>query len=175
VGADPIGVYTPEQIVYVQNNTGSDCDEFDVMGIDDMAITPTQNEAHFKWKRPVISGVIPSTADSTGKFVIAFEAIPDGEIGRAFIGGVCPAYIHMQAAGDAFADVADGETSYLQSGSSGAAQILWVESGTGNKWALVRLSGGGVLPVGQYQYSTYQMVSQNQAGFDFVRAHPLIG
>lgn len=30
------------------------------------------------------------------------------------------------------------------------------------------------LPTGQYQYMNYQMVSQNQAGWDFSRAHPLI-
>lgn len=30
----------------------------------------------------------------------------------------------------------------------------------------------GVLPIGQYQYQIYQMVAQNVAGWDFVRAHP---
>ena len=35
---------------------------------------------------------------------------------------------------------------YLWSGASGAAQILWKESGTGVKWAVVRLGGGQLAP-----------------------------
>lgn len=30
----------------------------------------------------------------------------------------------------------------------------------------------GSLPTGQYQYMVYQMTSNNQAGFDYVRLHP---
>jgi hypothetical protein len=36
-------------------------------------------------------------------------------------------------------------------------------------------SGGGSLPVGQYQYMVYQMVSDNQAGWEFIMAHLLRG
>ena len=33
---------------------------------------------------------------------------------------------------------------------------------------------GGALGTGQYQYMSYRMVSQNQAGWDFDRAHPVL-
>jgi hypothetical protein len=30
------------------------------------------------------------------------------------------------------------------------------------------------LPTGEHQYMVYQMTSDNQAGFDFVRSHPIL-
>jgi len=35
-------------------------------------------------------------------------------------------------------------------------------------------SGPGSLPTGQYQWMSYVMVSQNQAGWDFIRATPTL-
>lgn len=35
-------------------------------------------------------------------------------------------------------------------------------------------NSSGTLSTGQYQYMVYQMVSQNSAGFDFVRGHPVL-
>lgn len=34
--------------------------------------------------------------------------------------------------------------------------------------------GTAELPVGEHQYMVYQMVSDNQAGFNFVLFHPII-
>jgi hypothetical protein len=67
------------------------------------------------------------------------EPIAKGAIGRAFIHGVCPAYINMRGANHRFADVTDGNADHLSSGDIGAAQILWTPGGTGNLWCLVRL------------------------------------
>lgn len=38
---------------------------------------------------------------------------------------------------------------------------------------IVFSGGGGALPKGQYQFMVYQNVSQNQVGFDWLRAHPM--
>jgi hypothetical protein len=38
-----------------------------------------------------------------------------------------------------YADIDDGDTFHLVSASSGAAKVLWKESGTGDKWALVTI------------------------------------
>lgn len=35
-------------------------------------------------------------------------------------------------------------------------------------------AGAGELPKGQYQYMVYQMVTTNESGWDFVRAHPIL-
>jgi hypothetical protein len=37
------------------------------------------------------------------------------------------------------ADISPGTTAYLDATPNGSAQILWIEAGTGQKWAAVRL------------------------------------
>lgn len=80
---------------------------------------------------------------------LTLEPIKKGEIGRAFIHGVCPAYVNMQSASDPFADITDGNTDHLTSAATGAAQILWAEGGTGNQWAIVRIGDvvQGLIPL----------------------------
>ena len=34
--------------------------------------------------------------------------------------------------------------------------------------------GSGTLPSGEHQYQMLQMVSDNQVGYDFARAHPMV-
>jgi hypothetical protein len=58
------------------------------------------------------------------------------------------------------------------------AQLFWtwIESGdpTNGYWAWWFTPGGGALPQAQYQYQGWFAVSQNQMGFSFVCAHPMI-
>lgn len=58
----------------------------------------------------------------------------------------------------------------------GANQFICVvvRDGNGRHMRYVPVSGSATLPVGQYQFMNYCMVSQNAAGFDFVRASPPI-
>ncbi len=86
--------------------------------------------------------------EHVGRFVILAEPLADGEIGRAFAHGVCPVKINVEDESHTFADIEDAQTHYLKSGTSGAAQILWAESGTGEVWAIVRL---GVPSVGTHE------------------------
>lgn len=128
-------------ILLVKNSSGSDRDRFDVLGIDDVVYDPTENLAEFK-NNPAIDGVTPAAADHTGRFVILLEPVPDGRIGRGLLMGVCPVKIDVQAETNLYADVDDGQTGRLKSGSLGAAAILWKEAGTGEKWALVSVGAG---------------------------------
>ena len=130
-------------IVLVKNNSGADCDRFAVLGIGGPIFTPTDNVESFK-NKVALAGVTPAESSHFGKFVILQEPIKTGEIGSAWIAGVCPAKIDMVAANHKFADIIDGDATALRSGSAGAAQILWVESGTGVKWATVQIG----LPAG---------------------------
>jgi hypothetical protein len=52
--------------------------------------------------------------------------------------------------------IADGVTATLKSGPSGAAQILWKESGTGVKWAVVRV--GNPVPFEIVRFSGVCMI-----------------
>lgn len=128
-------------ILPIKNSSGSDRGRFEVLGIDDLIFDPTANLAEFQ-NNPAIDGVTPATASHVGKFVILLEPIPSGRIGRGLLMGVCPVKVNFAAADDDYADVADGEAGYLASGSTGAASILWKESGTGEKWALVSVGAG---------------------------------
>lgn len=125
-------------LVEVRNDTGSDVDRFGVLGIDDVAIDPSTNLDEFQ-ARIYLIGVTPSLSSHKGKFVVCRDAIPDGETGKAWISGVCPAYVNINDADDTSCDVKDGDATQLDSSpGTGSAQILWKESGTGSKWAIIR-------------------------------------
>jgi len=124
--------------VWVRNDSGADVNRYNVLGIDDVIITPTDNLDEFK-TRVAFSCITPAVADHFGKFVILLEPLKDGAIGRGLIDGVCPVQINMLDAGHKWADVKDSDEAVLQSGGYGYAQILWADSGTGTVWAIIRV------------------------------------
>lgn len=143
------------------NDSGGDQDQFAILGIDEPIITPTEEEDEFK-SRITISGVTPEdgsggsgSSDHTGRFVVLQEPILDGEIGRCIASGETICKINVVNEDHLFADVEDSESGYLKSSETGTARILWKESGTGEKWAYIRLgdSAGGV-GGGTYAYKT---------------------
>jgi len=125
-------------IVRVKNDSGADRDRFNILGIDAPIFTPTDNEDTFK-NQVALTGVEPDEDYHVGKFAILLEPIPDGKIGLACLDGVCPVKIGVEDEDHEYADVADAEAGKLRSCPLGAGQILWKESGTGEKWAVVRL------------------------------------
>jgi len=125
-------------IVLAKNATGYDQDRFDVLGVDSPVITPTDNADEFK-NRVTIDGVTPTEASHWGAFAILLEPVASGEIGRACVSGICPVKVYVTDTTHAFADVSDGQAGYLAGAETGAAQILWRETGTGEVWAIVRL------------------------------------
>jgi hypothetical protein len=128
-------------IVLVRNDSGADRERFDVLGISGVIIAPAANLAEFK-RRPALVGEVPA-AEHRGRLVVLAEPLPAGAIGRAYAAGVCIARVDMLTAEQATADVKVNDPAALESSSSGALQILWVEAGTGVKWAVVRFGGGG--------------------------------
>lgn len=130
---------TPSQtIVYVKNNSGSDVARFGVLGIGTVQITPTDRLASFQ-HLPILDGESPTTADHTGKFVVTLEPIANGKIGRAVIDGLVQAQVDSADDAMAFADVTASDLTKLTGRCAGGAQIIYRESGTGAKWALVRI------------------------------------
>ena len=124
----------------VKNNSASDMPRFGVMGIDSVLFTPTDEPDEFK-TRPSLQGVTPALPAHFGKFCIAIEPIPTGQVGLAVFTGVSPVKV-LVATGEEqrlFADVDDGVFGTLHLRDAGAAQILWREAGIGEKWAIVRL------------------------------------
>ena len=84
-----------------------------------------------------------------GKIAVLLEPIRAGEIGLAVVSGAVPCRVNVTNAAHGYADLTAGGAVSLTSGASGPARILWQESGTGLKWAVVLLGAGGgssVLP-----------------------------
>lgn len=126
--------------VLIRNDSGGDEDRFHVLGLGDVIITPTDNEGSFT-AGPVFSGVTP-TAEHAGTFAVLMEPLKSGVIGRARVSGHCVARVDVQDADDDRCGAVVG-SGVLESNTDGAAQILWKEAGTGEKWAVVRFGGGG--------------------------------
>ena len=125
-------------IVRVKNDSGADVSWLGVLGIDAPLYTPTDNLDEFK-SRVILSCDTPDIDDHPGKWCVAAGAIADGEMGLAFVSGVCPAIINVVDAAHPCVDIADADDE-LNSGWWGAGQILWQETGTGSgKRALIRI------------------------------------
>jgi len=125
-------------VMPVRNASGGDLDRFAVLGIDGMVIGPGDNPDEFKG-RPAFSGVVPAAGSHEGRFVILQGPLAAGAIGLGLVAGASPVKVDVQDAAHRFAEIGDGQAGHLVSGEAGSAVILWKESGTGVKWAVVRL------------------------------------
>ncbi len=125
-------------ILQVKNNSGAALDRFNILGIDDVFPTPTNNLDTFK-NVPVLHGVTPTTADHFGRFAVLLEPAADGAIVAACVSGVCVCQVNVTDENATTADVKDGDAVCLETGGAGSATILWKESGAGIVWAVVRV------------------------------------
>jgi hypothetical protein len=133
--------YTP---ILARNSTTGTVNRWGVLSVAGVVFTPsgaTGNATQQFQDQPVLSGGLPTGGSS---FVVAVEPIAAGKIGRVAVAGVVQAKINITDASHTFAAAKDGDLTQLASASSGEAQILWKESGTGtSKWAIVRFGGAG--------------------------------
>ncbi len=127
----------------IKNDSGEDRDQYDILGIDDILITPADNEDEFK-AYPALKGVAVEDGH-VGKFAVLQEPVKKdvGDLPKAVVHGLTICRIDYTP-GDEFADAKPGDCTQLKSGSSGAAQILYVDAGDNNAGgegclALVRL------------------------------------
>jgi hypothetical protein len=138
--ADAVGrQFRQADIVLVKNASGSDVSRFHVLGISGVIFTPTDSLPSFQ-NQVAFTGVTPTTASHAGKFLVCLDALKNGQIGRAWIAGVAQVQVNVASSSDAFCDVKNSDRTQLQSAPSGTARILWKESGTGTKWAVVRIN-----------------------------------
>jgi len=142
-GGDPLDEARQMGVVLVKNTTGGDRNLFEIVALDGPVFTPGENEEGFKFHF-ALKGITPD-ADHLGNFAILLEPVKDNEIGRALLEGITPVKVQVDTEDCQYADVCD-ECLHLMSADTGAAHILWIESGTGEKWAVVRL-GNPVPPV----------------------------
>lgn len=126
-------------IVLMKNASGSDRERFHILGIKEPVIKYSDNEDVFK-NHIALTGEMPDEEDHIGKFAILLEPLKSGSIGKAMVLGVCVVKLDVGKEEHTHADMKDAEAATLKTGFYGAAQILWKEEGTGEKWAVVRLN-----------------------------------
>lgn len=145
-GKTPARTIPPNSgVVTVVNTSGSLVERGGVLGIDSPVITPDENADEFA-RLVLLNGVAPVAGTHEGKFVVTLQSIPDGQSGLAVISGAVAVQVDIQTEGDAFCDIADGDTAKLKSG-TGSARILWAAGTTGTQWAIVLMGAGVSAPV----------------------------
>lgn len=128
-------------LILIRNNSGEAVPRGGVLGIGDAIINPDDNLTGFL-SEIAVEGELPTTADHTGKFAILLEPLGEGKIGRAVASGDVPALVAVESGEEdwGFVDVSEGDVGAVRMATTGGAQILWKESGTGEVWAYVRIS-----------------------------------
>ncbi|MFM7844477.1 MAG: hypothetical protein ACKPEY_09625, partial [Planctomycetota bacterium] len=126
-------------LVQVKNATGSPLARYSVVGIGSPIADPQSRSDQFR-NEIAFTGVVPTT-EHCGRFVILAEDIAPGFVGTAVIAGTCLVKLDVSASNAelVYASAGSGNTTSLVPQTIGSARILWRESGTGTKWALVRL------------------------------------
>jgi len=105
-------------------------------------------ERHAVQERPCFQGATPT--DPCDPFVITLEPIAGQKIGRAACAGAVVVQIAVSDEAHTHARPLAGTTAHLISSGVGVP-VVWKESGTGTKWAIVLLGGcSGVALGGNY-------------------------
>ena len=141
-------LYAPEltvpdrgEVLIYNGMSGTDLDQYGVLGIGGIQITQTDNPNEFN-RIIVLTGRSPlfgATETDRGNFAVALEPIPRLTYGRALICGVVQVQIEVTDTDHKYADVGAATSVKLYSSFGGTARILWQEAGTGTKWAVVHL------------------------------------
>lgn len=140
VGGEQALPVAHEHLVLIRNDSGQDLPRFGVLGIDRPLIQPGAegNDAEFRRRAALIGAAITSTTEYIGRFVIAREPIVAGQLGWAVIRGVTPTLLNVISEEHTHADTFPGQQ-HLRTGFTGAARILWKETGTGVKSAVIEI------------------------------------
>lgn len=136
----------PFTVCRVKNSSGADRASLDVLRVTGSELTPTGNSAAFKSFVCVTGSAVSTTPDP---FVILAEPVKSGVEGVAFCSGIFPARIYVNDANHTYAKLKASDSTQLDSSYAGPARILYKESGTGTKLAVVQypVAVQGLIPV----------------------------
>ena len=154
-----------------------------VIEVGDGGANPAQNENNFQ-NRLVMKVVEPTAAameESMGVgWCVVQEPLGVEKIGHAVIAGATQLWLNLSDEGDTYVDVQAGGYIPTTTSEPTNVRILWVHGGAGTastageQWAVVYIGAAASLPTGQYQWQGFVMVSNNVAGWEFDRVHPLL-
>lgn len=153
-------------IVKIRNDTGATVARFGVLGIGGAAFDPDSQPEAFQ-RQIVLAGVAPNDqAHSLGRFVIALQPLAAGQVGDAVAAGVCQVKLNVADEAALFADIQNSDTTALKAAQIGPCAILYKQTGTGIRWAIVKHGGVGAGNVEKvewiklYQTATHPMQGQ---------------
>ena len=130
-------------LVKCQNGTGTDLEQFHVVGFNSSLFNPAVHPAEFRRLPVAMIGATP-TCDHVGKFGIMIDpanSAAPGNVGECVVLGVTACRVLMCDTTHEFCDVKVNDPTRLVSVANPAgAQILAKEPGLGTVWAIVRLS-----------------------------------
>lgn len=126
-------------VIRVKNQVGSNLSRWSVVAVGNPVIAVATNLQRFQ-ESLLFDGDSPT---SSGDFAILLQPLPTGEIGHAVVSGIVPVQVDVSSEADSAgwdrAHAAAASTDKLVLDSTGSAKVLYRESGTGTKWAMVRL------------------------------------
>lgn len=129
--------------VMVKNTSGMHVGRFGVLGIAGILFDPQTSLPAFT-SRVVFTGTVPQEAlHKDGRFLICAEPIRKNAIGRAWADGIVTCRIEVLNETHSYATIKPDDPTQLVSGDQGLCYILWKETGTGTKWAVVRFGSSG--------------------------------
>lgn len=131
-------------VVPVKNNTGATLSRYHAAGIGAPLFTHADNADTFL-NQLGFNGQ-DAAATYLGKFAVMQETTPDQKIGRGLLQGITVAEITVNHADHDRVDVDTSGGAKLVSQFYGAGEIVYKESGTGTKWAIIRV-GAFVAPI----------------------------
>jgi len=136
----PAGNNLRSAMVRVYNNSGADQDMFAVLAITGVSISQSDNENEFMHRGPVLTVDLWSNVTAADRykttFVILQQPVKQEKIARAKAFGVSQVQINVTNASHPYAKPS-ASSAILDSAWAGPTRILYQESGTGTKWAVV--------------------------------------
>jgi hypothetical protein len=136
----------PDQsgIVLIQNKSGAAMTHLNILAIDTISITPTNNENFFQCNTPIFDCIawasVPDAEKYRRQFVILQEPIDINKCGKAMVYGITPCRLNVINANHTYAKPSTTDNEKLDTSYAGPCRILWKESGTGTKWGVVQFA-----------------------------------
>jgi hypothetical protein len=126
--------------IQIRNDTGSDLSIHSILKVGSPLVSAIDYPFEFL-EPPVFGGSTP--AATTDLVAVTQDPIPDGELGRAILLGVAICTVDVVDSGHGYAEPTASSAAKLTSATTGPIRIIWKDSGTGDKTAVVLLQSVG--------------------------------
>lgn len=137
---NPLDLAIDPNIRFVRNDSGSARARYDILALSGVVFTPTDNLEAFK-AQPLFTGIVPTLA-YVSKFGILIDPVGTAsatKYGRVAVAGTWVVKLQVDHEQHQYCDVAASSVR-LTSNWYGSAKIHYKPTGTGEKWAIVRLA-----------------------------------